>query len=523
MPEIHWLGTESAHVSESGPLDSCFGGLELRYVIVGGGSSGWMTAAALAQALKGSHAVTLIESEEIGTVGVGEATIPPLQFFNKVLDINERDFVRATQATFKLGIEFHDWGTRGRRYFHQFGEFGANIEGVSFHQVWLRLAANGHPHPLSDYSPAAIAAAQQRFLPPFSGMSPEIPQLAYAYHFDAGLYGHFLRRYAEQRGVTRVEGRIVEVGRNPESGSIETLRLQDGRLIRGDFYLDCSGFQALLIEKTLRTGFIDWSHWLPCDRALAVPCEKNPGNFFPHTRSSAHRAGWQWRIPLQHRTGNGHVYCSKYVSDDEAAQVLLGNLDAKALAEPRLLRFTTGRRHKLWNGNCVAIGLAGGFMEPLESTSLHLVQSAVFRFLSLLPTSPRPDPTAESEFNRLSAEEYEQIRDFIILHYVLNEREEPFWQACRHASIPDTLSHRIELFRSRGKVARHNGQLFSDASWVAVMLGQGIKPQHWDPLADALPLSELQAQAQTLRSKLHQAIARMPRHAEFIDKSCKAA
>jgi tryptophan halogenase len=495
----------------------------MHYVIVGGGSSGWMTAAALAQALKGTAIVSLIESDEIGTVGVGEATIPPLQFFNKVLGIDEGEFVRATQASFKLGIEFHNWGRQGHRYFHQFGEFGANIEGVSFHQIWLRLAASGHPHPLSDYSPAAIAAAQQRFLPPFQGMPPEMPQLAYAYHFDAGLYARFLRHYAEQRGVVRVEGRIVDVERNGESGDIETLRLQDGRLVRGDFYLDCSGFQALLIEKTLQTGFIDWSHWLPCNRALAVPCEKNPDNFFPFTRSTAHRAGWQWRIPLQHRTGNGHVYASEYVSDEEAAQVLLANLDGKALAEPRLLRFTTGRRRQFWSGNCVAIGLAGGFMEPLESTSLHLVQSAVFRFLSLLPVSRPFDPTAATEFNRLTIEEYEQVRDFIILHYVLNAREEPFWRACRDVAMPDTLAHRIELFRARGKVARHNGQLFADASWVAVMLGQGIQPRHWDPLADAIPLAQLRGQAEGLRRRLHQAVARMPGHAEFVDKSCRAA
>lgn len=494
----------------------------MHYVIVGGGSAGWMAAAALAQALKGSQRVTLIESEEIGTVGVGEATIPPLQFYNKVLGINEREFVRATQASFKLGIEFHNWGGNGHRYFHQFGEIGANIEGISFHQIWLRLAANGHTRPLLDYSPAALAAAQQRFMPPYPGMPPDMPQLAYAYHFDAGLYARFLRSYAEQRGVVRTEGRIVEVIRHPESGLIESLRLADGRVVAGDFYLDCSGFQGLLIEKALQTGFIDWSHWLPCNRALAVPCEKNPANFSPLTRSTAHRAGWQWRIPLQHRTGNGHVYCSEYVSDEEAARVLLENLDGKPLAEPRLLRFTTGRRRKWWNGNCLALGLAGGFMEPLESTSLHLVQSAVFRFLSLLPHSAQPDPAAEAEFNRLSALEYEQIRDFIILHYVANDRSEPFWQACRHAAIPDTLAHRMELFRTRGKVARHDGQLFVDASWVAVMWGQGVKPQHWDPLADALSLTELQVQAERFHGRLQQAVARMPGHAEFIEKNCKA-
>lgn len=495
----------------------------MHYVIVGGGSAGWMAAAAMAQALKGAHRISLIESEEIGTVGVGEATIPPLQFFNQLLGINERDFVRATQASFKLGIEFHHWGHAGHRYFHQFGEFGANIDGISFHQFWLRLAAEGHPFPLSDYSPAAIAAEQCRFLRPFAGMPKDMPTLAYAYHFDAGLYARFLRGYAEQRGVLRQEGKIVDVERNGESGRIEGLRLHDGRTIAGDFFLDCSGFQGLLIERTLQTGYEDWTHWLPCDRALAVPCERNATDFTPYTRSTAHRAGWQWRIPLQHRTGNGHVYCSSYIDDDEAARVLLGNLDGKQLAEPRLLRFTTGRRKKFWNGNCVALGLAGGFMEPLESTSLHLVQAAVMRFLSLMPLSNAPDPVAEQEFNRLSITEYEQIRDFIILHYVANRREESFWRDCRNMSLPDSLAHRIELFRSRGKVARHDGQLFADASWVAVMLGQGVAPQRWDPLADIMPLAELQQKAEGLRRKLHEAVARMPSHQHFIESTCKAA
>lgn len=495
----------------------------MHFVIVGGGSAGWMAAAALAHTLKRTHPISLIESEEIGTVGVGEATIPPLQFFNKVLGINEREFVRATQASFKLGIQFRGWGEAGHRYFHQFGEFGANIDGISFHQFWLRLNAHGHPQPLSDYAPAAIAAAQGRFLPPFPTMPKDMPQLAYAYHFDAGLYARFLRSYAEQRGVVRHEGRIVEVDRDGERGGIKGLRLHDGRNVTGDFFLDCSGFQGLLIERTLGTGFEDWSHWLPCNRALAVPCERNDRDFAPYTRSTAHHAGWQWRIPLQHRTGNGHVYCSNYTSDDEAARILLEHLDAKPLAEPRLLRFATGRRKKFWNGNCVALGLAGGFLEPLESTSLHLVQAAVFRFLSLIPLSVSADPAAEEEFNRLSIAEYEQIRDFIILHYVANRRDESFWRDCRHMSIPDSLAHRLELFRSRGKVARYDGQLFADSSWVAVMLGQGIQPQRWDPLADIMPLAELQQKAEGLRSKLHAAVARMPGHQQFIESNCKAA
>jgi tryptophan halogenase len=495
----------------------------MHYVIVGGGSAGWMTAAALAHNLKGTHGVSLVESEEIGTVGVGEATIPPLQFFNKVLGIDERAFIRATQASFKLGIEFRNWGHVGHRYFHQFGEIGANIDGISFHQFWLRLAAQGHRFPIGDYAPAAIAASQGRFLPPFPGMPQDMPQLAYAYHFDAGLYARFLRNYAEQRGVIRVEGRIAHVERNGESGRIEALRLADGRVIAGDFFLDCSGFAALLIERTLQTGYEDWSHWLPCNRALAIPCARNPEDFVPYTRSTAHQAGWQWRIPLQHRTGNGHVYCSEYSSDDEAARILLANLDGAPAADPRPLRFITGRRRKFWNGNCVALGLAAGFMEPLESTSLHLVQAAIFRFLALLPLSATPDPTAEEEFNRLSIVEFEQIRDFIILHYVANRRAEPFWQYCRTMPIPDSLAHRIELFRARGKVARHDGQLFSDSSWIAIMLGQGVQPRHWDPLADVMPLAQAQKQAEALRARLHQAIARMPSHAEFIEHNCKAA
>lgn len=495
----------------------------MHYVIVGGGSSGWMAAAAMAQALKGSHSVTLIESDEIGTVGVGEATIPPLQFYNKILGINERDFVRATQASFKLGIEFHNWGSSGHRYFHQFGEFGSNIEGISFHQIWLRLAANGHPHPLSEYSPAALAAAQQRFLPPMPGMPQDMPQLAYAYHFDAGLYARFLRHYAEQRGIVRVEGRIVEVGRDSESGWIESLRLQDGREIRGDFYLDCSGFQALLIGKTLQTEFIDWSHWLPCDRALAVPCERNPDNFSPMTRSTAHSGGWQWRIPLQHRTGNGHVYCSQYTGDEEAARVLLGNLDGKPLAEPRLLRFTTGRRSKLWNGNVVAIGLAGGFLEPLESTSLHLVQSAVFRLLSLLPVSTQPDTAAEAEFNRLSIAEFEQIRDFIILHYCATERDDSeLWRYCANMALPDALSHKIQLFRERGKVARYDDQLFAEPSWIAVFLGQGVEPRDHDRLADVAPIADIERALFNIRDKMVHIADRLMTHDEFIARHCKA-
>ncbi|AAK22772.1 tryptophan halogenase family protein [Caulobacter vibrioides] len=493
-----------------------------KFVVVGGGTSGWIAAATLIHALKGKLAqVELVESDEIGTVGVGEATIPPIQFLNSILGIDEFNFIRKTQATFKLGIQFRNWGRQGHEYFHPFGPYGQSIEGVSFHNYWMRLRANGEGGELDAYALATVAAKAGKFAVPPKDLPPGVPGLGYAYHFDAGLYARYLRAYAEARGVQRTEGKIAKVELRPEDGFVSGLTLSDGRRIEGDFFIDCSGFRGLLIEEALQAGFEDWSHWLPCDRALAVPCE-NAEPLTPYTRSTAHAAGWQWRIPLQHRTGNGYVYCSAHISDDEAAATLLANLDGKPLADPRPLRFTAGRRKKSWSKNVVALGLAGGFMEPLESTSIHLVQSGAMRLLSLLPLGGY-DPAAEAEYNRLTQIEYEQIRDFIILHYCATERDDaPLWNHCRTMAIPDSLTHKIELFRNRAKIARFDEQLFAEPSWLAVFLGQGIEPKDYDRLADAPAYDEVVAAVRRIGQTNANLVARLPTHEAFIAATCKA-
>jgi tryptophan halogenase len=493
-----------------------------KFVIVGGGTSGWIAAATLIQALKGRLGeVELIESDEIGTVGVGEATIPPIQFLNGLLGIDEYDFVRKTQATFKLGIQFRNWGRLGHEYFHPFGVYGEPIDGVSFHHYWLRLRANGEGGSLDSYALSTVAAKAGKFAAPPKDLPPGVPGLGYAYHFDAGLYARYLRDYAETRGVKRTEGKIAKVEQRPEDGFVSGLVLADGRRIEGDFFIDCSGFRGLLIEEALEAGFEDWSHWLPCDRALAVPCE-NAYPLTPYTRSTARDAGWQWRIPLQHRTGNGYVYCSDVISDDAAAATLLANLDGKALADPRPLRFKAGRRRKAWSKNVVALGLAGGFMEPLESTSIHLVQTGAMRLLALLPLGGY-DPAAELEYNRLTQIEYEQIRDFIILHYCATERDDaPLWNHCRTMAIPDSLAHKIELFRSRAKIARYDDQLFAEPSWLAVFLGQGIEPRDYDRLADVLAYDEAAAKVWKVGQVNANLVSRLPTHDAFIAAACKA-
>jgi len=494
-----------------------------RIVIIGGGTAGWMAAAALGHALRGQYAsVTLVESEEIGTVGVGEATIPPIQFFNQLLGIDELDFIRKTQATFKLGIEFADWHRVGERYFHPFGTHGVTIEAVSFHHFLMRMRALGDTSAIGDYSPTTVAAGMRRFAPPRRDQAPSALSLAYAYHFDAGLYAAYLRRYAEHKGVARIEGKVVEVLQRGEDGFIEGVRLADQRVVHGDLFIDCSGFRGLLIEETLHTGYEDWSHWLPCDRALAVPSE-NSGELLPFTRSTARAAGWQWRIPLQHRMGNGYVYSSRFASDDEARETLLANLEGKPLADPRPLRFTTGRRKQAWHKNVVSLGLASGFMEPLESTSIHMVQTALFRLLSLLPAKAH-DPAAVAEYNRLTHIEYAQIRDFLILHYKATERSDtPFWDYCRTMAIPDELQHKIELFRSRGRIARYDDQLFVEASWVAVFMGQGVIPESFDPLAGVQDLEMIRKRLAQMRRDISEAVTALPSHQDFIDRYCKAA
>ena len=493
-----------------------------KIAIVGGGTAGWMTAAALAKILGPDYArITLIESDDIGTVGVGEATIPQLRTFNTMLGLDEDDFIRRTQGTFKLGIQFRDWGRIGDRYFHPFGPFGVDMEGVSFHAYWLRLNQLGDPASISNYSLQAMAAERGKFMRPIDAGRSPLSRIAYAFHFDAGLYARYLREHSEARGVVRLEGRIVDVALRGEDGFVESVSLEDGRKVEADLFIDCSGFRGLLIEGALKTGYDDWSHWLPCDRAIAVPCERVEDPV-PYTRSTARSAGWQWRIPLQHRTGNGYVFSSRFIEEEEAKADLLGQLDGRALAEPRTLRFTTGRRRKAWNKNVVALGLASGFIEPLESTSIHMIQSGIANLLAMFPT--KAFEQAETDrYNRVVAYEAERIRDFIILHYNATQRtDSPFWDYVRTLSPPDSLMEKYEIFRSRGRIFRENEELFNDTSWFAVMIGQNITPSSYDPVADVLSVEETRRRLSQTAEAIRNSADYMPSHAEFITGNCAA-
>lgn len=490
-------------------------------VIVGGGSAGWMTAAALAQAVGETCAITLIESEAIGTVGVGEATIPPIRNFNQRLGIDEATFVRETQGSFKLGIEFVDWGRLGHSYFHPFGQYGAEFDSVPFYHHWMRAHLAGEMHgPIDDFSMCWAMAKAGKFAHPSPDRRLIQSTFDYAYHFDAGLYAAFLRRYAEQRGVRRVEGKVVDVSLRGEDGFIEAVTLDDGGRIAGEFFIDCSGFRGLLIEEALHAGYDNWQHWLPCDRAVAVPSER--GAFTPFTRSTARVAGWQWRIPLQHRTGNGYVHCSQFVPEDEATETLLANLEGKPLADPRTLRFVTGKRRAFWQKNCVAIGLSAGFMEPLESTSLHLIQYGILRLLALLPDTAM-SPLLAREYNAQTAREYELIRDFLILHYKASERDDSqLWRYCAAMPIPDSLQYKIDHFRAHGTLVAEPQELFANPSWIAVYLGQGIVPARAPALAQmrgSVPVAERLGQ---IRKAMDDAVAVMPSHGDFIARHCAA-
>jgi tryptophan halogenase len=493
--------------------------------IVGGGSAGWMAAAALATYLGKNASIRLVESEEIGIVGVGEASVPHIRQFNgQWLGIEEADFVKRTQATVKLGIQFNDWARIGDSYIHGFGAIGRSLGPLPFHQFWLKLRQSGRAGPIGAYSPQTVMAPQGRFAPCDGNAPPHSPlaDIAYAYHFDATLYARYLRELAQQRGVTRIEGKIVGVNQRAHDGFIESLTMENGQVVDGELFIDCSGFRGLLIEETLHTGYIDWSYWLPCDRALAVPSERTDP-VTPYTRSTARAAGWQWRIPLQHRTGNGYVYSSRHVSDDEAAATLLANLDGKALGDPRQLRFTTGMRGKLWNKNVVALGLASGFLEPLESTSIYLAQSGITRLLSLFPQRDF-NPQLSERYNRESVFEYERIRDFLVLHYHATERDDSaFWNLCRTMPVPDTLRETIDLFRSDGRYFRNGEDFFALPSWVQVMLGQGIVPQGYHPIVDEMPEERLLEHVEDLRTMLAHAVASMPTHQEWIDRYWKAS
>ncbi|MCP2671171.1 tryptophan 7-halogenase [Maricaulaceae bacterium EIL42A08] len=487
-----------------------------KIVIVGGGSAGWMTAAALSSLLPAqSVEITLVESEQIGTVGVGEATIPDIINFNAILGIREAEFLKATNGTFKLGIQFKNWGRQGETYFHPFGPHGVDMKGIDFHQFWLRYLQDNPGSSIEDFSLSAVAAKGGKFAMPDPNPRSVLSQLRYAYHFDATAYARYLRGYAEHRGVRRVEGKVVDVQQDSESGFITGIELEGGQPIPGDVFFDCTGFRALLMEKTLGVGFKDWSHWLPCDTAQAVACERT-GDILPYTISTAKSAGWQWRIPTQHRTGNGHIYSSSLMSDDEAIESLLADLDGKPLGDPRKIRFRTGHRETFWEKNCVAIGLSGGFLEPLESTSLFLIQEGISKFVALFPTADMPD-VVRNEYNRQLTQKFEQVRDFIILHYKATARDDSdFWNHTRTMDIPDSLQSRIELFSQAGRVFRYEDELFSKPSWIAVLLGQNIAPKTIDPIASTVAPDDITRSLKSMKAAMDGAVTKMPSHEAFL-------
>jgi len=494
-----------------------------KIVVVGGGTAGWMAAAAFSALLeKGAFEIVLVESDDIGTVGVGEATIPPLTAFNNMLGIDENEFLAASQGTFKLGIEFVDWGAPGERYFHPFGPHGQDFRGVHFHQLYLRESRRRSLPDIEEWSMSAVAARLGRFARPGPDARLPLSQLAYAFHFDAGLYARFLRSHAERNGVRRVEGRIVDVSVDGESGRVRSVALADGTDIEGELFIDCSGFRGLLIEEKLSTGYEDWSRWLPCDRAAAVP-SRLAAPPEPFTRSTARASGWQWRIPLQHRMGNGLVYSSAHLDRDGAAELLLANLEGEALAEPRHLSFTAGRRRLAWSANVVSLGLSSGFVEPLESTSIHLVQTGIAKLLALFPDR-RFDPRERDEYNRQMQEVFEDVRDFVILHYKATRRDDSdFWNYCRTMDVPDSLDSKLELWRSKGRLFREGRELFGAASWVAVLLGQGIVPEEQEPAVGAIDPQMASEALEKMRLSYRKMAEHMPLHADYVGGACPAA
>jgi tryptophan halogenase len=492
-----------------------------RIVIVGGGTAGWMAAAALAQFLQGARAakIVVIESSQIGTVGVGEATLPTIRGFNQALGIDEIDFIRKTQATFKLGIEFVDWCRPGRAFFHPFAPYGAPMNAAAFHHLWLRSRQLGDVTELGEYCLPVMMARLGRFAQPAISSKAPFGAFSYAFHFDAALYARYLRDYALARGVTRMDRTIVDVLLRDDDGGIKAVVVDGGEHVAGDLFVDCSGFRGLLIEGALRTGYDDWTRWLPCDRAVAVPCESRVDPS-PYTRATALDAGWGWRIPLQHRTGNGYVYCSRYISDDEAASVLHNRLEGQALAEPNFLRFTTGQRRKFWNKNCVALGLAGGFIEPLESTSIALIQSGISKLLTFFPNRSI-EAVDVDEANRLMGEEFERIRDFIILHYKATQRTDTqLWRNCGAMEVPETLARKIALFRSRGHIVRYAEESFEDSSWLTMYAGFEMLPERYDPRADDVDEQVLRRNMRQMREVIAATAGMAPLHGDFIARHC---
>lgn len=486
-----------------------------RLVILGGGTAGWMTAAALSKTLGAKVVIDLLESDAIGTVGVGEATIPTIHWFNQLIGLDEAEFVRATKASFKLGIEFVDWARPGHRYFHPFGRYGVDLGPVPFHQCWLKAQSDGAAAPLSAYSLATALAAQNRFAKPSDDPRSILSTLGYAYHFDASLYAAHLRGLAQANRVRRHEGKLQAVERDPDTGFVTAITTDRGERLAGDLFVDCSGFGAVLIGEELDTAFEDWSHWLPCDRAVAVPCARVVDTT-PHTRSTLRPAGWQWRIPLQHRTGNGYVYASSFVSDDEAMATLLANLDGEPLADPRMLRFTAGFRRESWTKNVVAIGLSSGFLEPLESTSIHLIQSGIAKLIALFPDADC-DPALARQFNALFGTDMDGIKDFLVLHYYATEAHEaPLWQHTRHMALPDSLIAKEQHYRRTGRLMLASDELFREASWLAVLNGQGIVATDHSPIADTIDSATNRRQLDQLAAIIARAAPTLPMHDDAI-------
>ena len=486
-----------------------------RVVIIGGGTAGWMAAAALSKSFGTNIQISLIESDQIGTVGVGEATIPALKNFHLLLELEEAEFMRAVNATFKMGIEFENWGRLGESYFHPFGPPGVDAWAAQFHHYWLKARKHGESADLDVFSLESSMAKAGKF------STRTEPKLNYAYHFDASRYARLLRQFSEPLGVRRIEGKVIDVASNSETGLIESVKLESGQVVVGDFFIDCSGFRGLIIEQVLKTGWEDWSQWLRCDSAIAVQTEST-STPMPYTRSTARSCGWQWRIPLQNRVGNGIVYCSKYLSDDDAKKTLLDNLDGPPITDPRTIKFKTGRRLRQWNKNCLALGLASGFMEPLESTSIHLIQNSIIRFIKLYPVNEILQAEVD-QFNNETKTEVECIRDFIILHYHVTQRaDSEFWNDCRMMDIPDTLTHKIDLFSANGLVFRDHNELFAERSWAAVMLGQGIKPQGYHPFIDNLSDEQLKTFMLQVKSNVTNIVAKTPSHQDFLKHYCQA-
>lgn len=492
----------------------------LKIVVVGGGTAGWMSAAALAGiATEKVCDVTLVESDEIATVGVGEATVPAIKQFNHRLGLSEPEMMRQTGASFKLGIEFVNWGKLGSSYIHPFGTFGDAKSGVDFHQLWARCWKKGDAKPLDLYSFAIQLAKNNKFAFPDEKSTSLDTTFTYAYHLDAGKYAHFLRKFSEAKGVKRKEGKIVGVDLEPQSGNIEKLRLQSGEIIKGDLFVDCSGFRSMLMGKALGVEFESWKDWLLCDRAVTLPTEKTDV-IQPFTRSTAKSVGWQWRIPLQHRTGNGYVFSSDHITDDHAIDVLLDGIEGKPTAEPRFLSFEAGRRVKSWHKNCVAVGLSGGFLEPLESTSIYLIQVAIFNLLNLMPNKI-PDKALEKEFNNRMSQEYDRVRDFLILHYKLTEREDSaFWRYCKHMKVPHDVERKIKLFKKRGFIEQYRYGLFSPPSWLSVLIGQGGVPLLTEPMAGIISDEDALKHLNKIEEEILCEIPKIENHSDFLQNYC---